>query len=123
MRSRRRPTPHRRRTRGFGRRAFVDKLRSADDKSNPALHDKAVVHLNAVFKYAAVQGRGQLLQEMKIPGAWREAQRAYETGLKGGSEDECPAPPPTPGSTHLRRSWDRYQRGSPVHPGLDRAKI
>ena len=70
--------------------AFVDKLRAAEDKSAPALHNEAVVRLNALFKYATVQGRGQFLQEMKIPGAWREARRAYETCLKGGgSEDEC----------------------------------
>ena len=69
--------------------AFVDKLRTAD-KSDPALHDEAVVRLNALFKYASVQGRGQFLAEMKIPGAWREARRVYEVCLKGGgTEDEC----------------------------------
>ena len=69
--------------------AFVDKLQDAD-KTAPALHDEAVVRLNAVFKYASVEGRKRFLEEMKIPGAWREARLVYETCLKGGgTEEEC----------------------------------
>jgi hypothetical protein len=72
-----------------GEGAFVDKLRDGD-KNDPALHDEAVVRLNALFRYASVDGRKRFLDEMKIPGAWREARRAYEICLKGGgSEEEC----------------------------------
>lgn len=66
--------------------AFVDLIATAD-RDDPALRTDALVKLNAVYRYASIEGRGRFLDAMKLPGAAKNRRHAYEVCLKNGKDE------------------------------------
>jgi len=66
--------------------AFVDLIATAD-LDDPALRVEALVNLNAVYRYASIEGRGKFLDAMKLPDAGKKRRHAYEVCLKNGKDE------------------------------------
>ncbi len=66
--------------------AFVDHIANAD-RDDPSLRIDALVHLNSVYRYASVQGRGKFLDAMKLPDGAKQRRHAYEVCMRGGKDE------------------------------------